>query len=344
MPQFGEPSDGQISLRDAMGAGLTQREKLAIHLQQLLDNGRDIAAIDAAAHDFWMEYAGTTKFLALVPNLEQVTLSGGASPKIHMLLHHHYRYPDGFGSEADPRAALHHLNNAVSIGDEQARLLLGKYLVGAEDFSLIPPDADRGLDVLRDLEQNAECRIMQRFARRALFIHIAQRCKLGDVDKEDVAIVERYAEDPGSYTDDYYHLAMFFAGEATTKDFEGPAYRRSRELLIKGMRYCTPDLRAACEAQLRAWGGVPVPELPTAAVRATPETHAAAPGSLTTTEKVVESIKVTGVVGGIGAILFVWAAIGTFLLSMAAVINAIMVPVILVLVVIFAVLSALRRK
>lgn len=78
--------------------------------------------------------------------------------------------------------------------------------------------------------------------------------------------------------------------------------------------------------QLEAWGIAPKPApVPTA------------------TEKAVETIKVTGMLGGVVAVMFFWSFVGLFLLSVAAAINAVMIPIVLIIFGIAAVAAFLRR-
>ena len=247
-------------------------------------------------------------------------------PTTHMILHDCYRR--GWAVAADPVKALRHLELAIESGSESARWFLGCYLLGDERLaSVLVIDPDRAMDIFRDLARNSKDITTMSLALRSAASYIARNFSIRDVSDEDRELVDSHALDSREIMGmDYLHLALFYAGEAASKDFAGPAYRQSRELLIAGSESRSEQVRSACEAQLDAWGVRPAPE-----------------PVMTPSQKAGQALKVTGMLGGVAAILTVWSLIGLFLLSVAATINAFMIPIILVVLAVGLVFSLLRR-
>lgn len=249
-----------------------------------------------------------------------------AVPTVHLILHDCYRR--GWAVSADPAKALRHLELAVESGSESALWFHGCYLLGDDKLSsVLPPDADRALDIFRDLARNADDVSVADLAQRSVASYLATHFKISAVSHEDREIVDWHASDLRQIIGmDHLHLALFYAGEAKGTDYAGPQYRKSRELLVAGSKSRSEKVRAACSAQLAAWGVTPLQD-----------------PVLTPSQKAGQALKTTGMLGGIAIILVVWSSIGLFLLSIVAAINAVMIPLVLVAVVVGLVFSLVRR-
>lgn len=246
-------------------------------------------------------------------------------PAAHMILHDcYYR---GWAVAVEPDKALRYLELAIESGYEPARWFFGCYLLGNDKLSsVLAPDADRAMDIFRDLARNSRDITTMSLSLRSAASYIATNCTIREVSDEDRELVDLYAADTQEIIGmDHLHLALFYAGEATGKDYESPEYRKSRELLIAGLRSRSKQVRNSCNNQLHAWGARPVPVV------------------LTQSQKAGQALKVTGGLAGVAVILIVWSLIGLLLLSVAATINAIITPIILVIVVVGLVVTLLRR-
>lgn len=249
-----------------------------------------------------------------------------AVPTAHLILHDCYRR--GWAVSADPAKALHQLELAVESGSESALWFLGCYLLGDDKLSsVLPPDADRALDIFRDLARNADDVSVASLAQRSVASYLATHFRISAVSHEDREIIDWHASDLRQIIGmDHLHLALFYAGEAKGTDYAGPQYRKSRELLVAGSKSRSEKVRAACAAQLDAWGATPLQDpVPTPS------------------QKAGQALKTTGMLGGVAIILVVWSSIGLFLLTIVAAINAVMIPLVLVAVVVGLVFSLVRR-
>lgn len=258
--------------------------------------------------------------------ISDVAQSALPVPTAHMILHDCYLR--GWAVDADSEQALRHLELAIEDGSESARWFFGCYLLGKKELSsVLAPEPERALDIFRDLARNAEETTAMSLARGSAASYMATHFKISEISAEDRELIDAYADDLRMVIGmDHYHLALFYADEANGTDFAGPGYRKSRELLIAGMKSRSEEVRKACTAKLDAWGVTPVEPPPP-----------------TPSQKAAETLKATGMLGGVALILLVWTVIGLFLLSITAAINAIMIPVVLVAVVVGVVLSLVRR-
>lgn len=247
-------------------------------------------------------------------------------PTAHMILHDCYRR--GWAVSADPTKSLRHLELAMDSGSESARWFFGCYLLGDEKLSpALPPAPQRALDIFRDLARNAEDITVLSLAQRSAASYIASHFTISEVSDDDRQIVDAHASDIRMVIGmDHLHLARFYAGQQNATDYSLPMYKKSRDLLSAGVESRSEAVRKACSDQLAAWGVLPAP---------TPEP--------TSTEKAVQTIKVTGMLGGVAIIVVVWSFIGLFLMSIAAAINAVMIPIVLGLVVVGLIFSLMRR-
>lgn len=243
----------------------------------------------------------------------------------HMILHQCYRR--GWSVAADQSMALHHLELAISCGSENARWFLGCYLLNKDVLSsVIPHDPARAMDIFRDLANNAEDITIKKLSQRSAASYIATNLKYHEVSPEDMQLVERYALDKREIIGlDFLYLALFFADGVTGKDYAGPSYRKSRELLIAGSRSHSVKAQDACLAQLDAWGLIPLQE-----------------ASHTPTNKPIEAVKAVGIFSGIVLTTLLWSFVGVFLLSVVAVIDAAVIPVIVILFIVGLVIVVLR--
>lgn len=247
-------------------------------------------------------------------------------PTAHMILHDCHRR--GWAVNADPAAALRHLEAAVAGGSESADWFLATYLLDGDTMRpVLPSDPERALRILRRLARGAKDPTVVSLSRMSAASHLARHIAISELSMTDRELVDQYADDVRQVASrDYLPLALFYAQEANGADHSGPRYRRSRELLLCGLESRVQSVSHACMAQLEAWGVAPRPEpVPTA------------------TEKAVEKIKITGMLGGVAAVMVFWSFVGLFLLSVAAAINAVMIPVVLIVFGVAAAVAFLRR-
>lgn len=246
-------------------------------------------------------------------------------PRANMVLYECYQ--KGMGVGVDMTEARRRLELAVNQGSEIAEWFLASYLLDNTMLPVLPQDPDRALTILRRLAREADDMRAMRLARSTFSSFISRHVSIHDVHPQDLELVTQHADDPQRVAStDYLPLAMFFAREQSNQNYAGYEYRRSRELLLKGARSGSDEVRGACNAQLDAWGVNAVPEVePTAA------------------EKAMHTVKVAGAVGGISLILVFWSAVGLFLMSVAAAINAFTVPVLLGAFAVAFIVSRLRR-
>lgn len=247
-------------------------------------------------------------------------------PTAHMILHDCYRR--GWTVDAHPATALRHLEAAVDGGSESARWYLATYLLGDDTMrSVLSPDPQRALGILRRLERGAKDVSVRSLSRMSAASYLVRHVPIGELSVKDRELVDQYADDAAQVASrDYLPLALFYAQGANGADYSGYQYRRSRELLQRGLESRVQSVSRACMAQLEAWGAAPKPApMPTA------------------TEKAVETIKVTGMLGGVAAVMIFWSFAGLFLLSVTAAINAVMIPVVLIVLGVAAAVAFLRR-
>lgn len=247
--------------------------------------------------------------------IERVAEGPGDVPAVHMLLQHCFL--KGWVVDKSPAKALYHLERAIELGSDNARWFYAMHLFnpGQEGLdTVLPPDPKRALSILRDVLKHSKDTSTVDLARRSAAAHIANTSSISEVSSEDRKLVDEYAGDMrGVMSVDFLPLALFYACAADGDDYSGPEYEKPRGLLIAGSQSSNDRVRATCLAQLDAWGVRPVPE---------PER--------TMAQKSGEVLKSAAIVGGIGGIMWVWASIGIVLTGIAAMANAIVLPIIAV--------------
>ncbi len=261
-----------------------------------------------------------------LPAIQKIADGPMFVPTALMILHDCYRR--GWAVDADPATALRHLEAAVAGGSESARWYLATYLLDGDTMrSVLPPDPQRALGILRKLERGAKDVSVRSLSRMSAASYLVRHVPIRELSVQDREIVDQYADDEAQVASrDYLPLALFYAQGADDTDYSGYQYRRSRELLQRGLKSRVESVNRACMTQLQTWGVAPKPApVPTA------------------TEKAVKTIKVTGMLGGVAAVMIFWSFVGLFLLSVAAAINAVIVPIVLIVFGIAAVLAFLRR-
>lgn len=261
-----------------------------------------------------------------LPAISKIADGAMFVPTAHMILHDCYRR--GWAVHADPATSLQHLEAAVAGGSESARWYLATYLLDGDTMrSVLPPDPQRALGILRRLERGAEDVSVRSLSRMSAASYLMRNVPMSELSIKDRELVDQYADDTAQVASrDYLPLALFYAQGADGTDYSGYQYRRSRELLKQGLGSRVQSVNRACMTQLEAWGVAPKSDpVPTA------------------TEKAVETIKVTGMLGGVAAVMIFWSFVGLFLLSVAAAINAVMIPIVLIVFGVAAAIAFLRR-
>lgn len=244
-------------------------------------------------------------------------------PQANMILYECYK--DGTGVAVDLAKALQRLELAVGQGLEIAEWFLATYLLDNMGMPVLPQDPDRALAILRRLAREADNMTTMSLAKRTFSSYVARHFRIQDVSPSDRELIMWHAEDLQE-VGDYLALALFFAGGKSIGNYAGPEYNLSRKLLIAGAQSRFPEVRKACDAQLDEWGVKPTPEV-----------------EPTTAQKAAEAVKVAGMLGGVSMVLVFWSAVGLFLMSVAAAINAFMVPILLGAMAVAFVVSRLRR-
>lgn len=245
----------------------------------------------------------------------------------HMILVDCYRR--GWSVTPDPTKSLEHLQSAIRCGDERARWFLGEYLLGDEKLSsVLPPDSERAIDIFIDLANNAKDLSVKQLALTSAGSYIVEHFNSDEASDDYKELVDQYVSDPAYIrSKDYYHLALFYAGQALGNDYDSPQYRKSREFLIAGSKSRIEKVSDECKAMLVEWGVRPQQEVPDLQPK-----------------KAVEKLKVLGGAVGITLILVIWSSIGLFFLSVIAVMDAAIIPIILALVVVGLIVTLIRGK
>lgn len=320
--------DFESELSEYARAHAERQKNLGSDLLRLWDEGRgDLEATDKQARLMRTAMRGDeAKAREHIEALETVAAGTSRVPTAHLILHDFYRR--GWGVSADAAKSLWHLERAIECGDVSARWFLGSYLLGDEKLApALPKDAERGLKILRRVANHSTDHSSASLARGCAASYLIKNFTIHEVSHEDRELIDAYAADRvGMRYMDQLHLARFYAGAATDHDYAGAQYHKARELLIAGSKSTHDKVRDACNAQLEAWGVRPGLE-----------------PVMTTSQKAGAALKTTGVVGGIGLVMWGWSMIGLALLSVAAMINAFMVPIILVAVAVALVVKVVRR-
>lgn len=246
-------------------------------------------------------------------------------PEANMILYDCYK--NGYGVPVDLAKALERLELAVSQGLEMAEWYLASLLLDNTGMPVITQDPDRALAILRRLARKSDDVSAMSLARNTFSSYVAQHFSIHDVSSSDLELITWHANNRRNIrSTDLLPLARFFAAGESSKDYACPRYRLSRELLIAGSQSGNAQVREACDAQLEAWGVKPSPEV--------------AP---TTAQKAIETVKMAGMFGGISIVLIFWSAVGLFLMSVAAAINAFTIPIVLGALIVAFIVSRLRR-
>lgn len=219
----------------------------------------------------------------------------------------------GDGVERDCPRSIKLLESAADGGSVRAMMMLCDHYDGRRD----PADADpaKALQCLRraaDLgnETGAEC-----LADRLVAGRSAEQCT-----PEEVAEIERLYQETHYTSNSYYKLAMFHSQGKQSEDYASDEYRKAVGWLRKGKQRHEGGGKK-CAEQLTAWG------LDVPAKGAAPKSNEA---------------KWAWVI--LPFTIALWAAIGSGLLAVANAINAVTIPIILVIAVIAAVISFFKRK
>ena len=237
----------------------------------------------------------------------------------------------------DAEKAICHLERAAAGGDEIATLTLASYLLGFHPrwdpvSRLVDPDPERALKLLRSVTTSEHPFELNELWSRYLLEQPPE-----SLTPEDRRRLDVYAGSNLRVREEsLLALARHCASTCSGNDYTADEYRTARALLLRGQRSIYPTVRESCEAQLRNWG-LPVPTERTEA-----KTTASAPA--TAAEKAVEVVRVTGIVTGIGLTLWVWSIIGIFLMGLAAAINVVSIPILLLIGGLAFVFSKMRGK
>ena len=235
--------------------------------------------------------------------LAVATVAAGSAPvpAAHMILHD--LYMRGWGIEADPAKALWHLRRAIDCGDRSALRHLGCYLLGEERLApVLPADPPRGLDLLRQVSSDQEDVANAAIARKRAASYLIRNYVIDELCAEDLALIKRYAASGDIDAVDRDDLEQF--------------------CFWLGMDGRFNPIREDAHGATRT----PCTDVPPQAPRAQ------SPLKLkpaTTAQKAASVVKTIAIVSGIGLTLWVWTLIGTALLALAMMINALVVPIIL---------------
>ena len=245
----------------------------------------------------------------------------------HMVLMDCYRR--GHGVDAAPDLALHHLEEAIKIGSNEARWWYANFLVKNEGLeSVLDADPDKALNIYRELAWDDKDITVLSLSRWSAVPILIKGKYSGQLSPKDEELVRQYSENWQDMSGlHYYDLARFYSDGINLKDYARPEYRRARELLIRGMEKSrSQEIRQKCEALLDQWSVKPVPLAPP-----------------TKTQKAIQGAKSTLSLGFIVIVIIAWSFIGTALLAVTAWISFyIGLPIIAILVV-SGIILTLRR-
>ena len=248
---------------------------------------------------------------------ELVQMANGPMPIPALDLWLYEAHRDGRDMPRDAAKALAHLERAASAGDASAREMLARHLLGQPGLvDVLPEDPERAIAMLKDLAYRGG---NSTDANQLIARHLIRRPP-ASYTSDDLNRIDFYGHSPADVDlEDLLPLARHYARRCTGTDYASEEYRFARALLIEGTKRGYRDVASQCEAQLDAWGVRPAPAPP-------PPPPPPPPTAL---QKTATVAKTTGAVAGIGLTLWVWSIIGTFLLGVAAMINAFMIPVLL---------------
>ncbi|MDO7900668.1 tetratricopeptide repeat protein [Pseudomonas sp. K1(2024)] len=219
----------------------------------------------------------------------------------------------GDGIERDCPRSIKLLESAADSGSVRAMLMLCDHYDGRRD----PADADpaKALHCLRRAADLGNETGAESLADRLVAGRSAEQCT-----PEEVAEIERLYQETHYTSNSYYKLAMFHSQGKQSNDYAGDEYRKAVTWLRKGKQRHEAGGKK-CAEQLTAWG-LDVPA------------KGAAPNS--------NEAKWAWIILPFSIAL--WAAIGSGLLAVANAINAVTIPLILIIAVIAAVISFFKRK
>lgn len=219
----------------------------------------------------------------------------------------------GEGVEQDRERSIKLLESAADTGSVHAMFVLCDHYDGRQN----PADADpeKALQYLRRAADLGNETGAESLADRIVAGRAAEQCT-----PEEVAEIERLYEASHYTSNSYYKLAMFHSQGKQSNDYAGDEYRKAVTWLRKGKQRHEAGGKK-CAEQLTAWG------LDVPAQGAAPKSNEA---------------KWAWIILPFSIAL--WAAIGSGLLAVANAINAVTIPLILIIAVIAAVISFFKRK
>lgn len=219
----------------------------------------------------------------------------------------------GDGVDQDRERSIALLESAADAGSVHAMFVLCDHYDGRQN----PADADpaKALQYLRRAADLGSETGAESLADRLVAGRTAEQCT-----PEEVAEIERLYEASHYTSNSYYKLAMFHSQGKQSKDYAGDEYRKAVTWLRKGKQRHEGGGKK-CAEQLTAWG------LDVPAQGAAPKSNEA---------------KWAWII--LPFTIALWAAIGSGLLAVANAINAVTIPLILIIAVIAAVISFFKRK
>lgn len=219
----------------------------------------------------------------------------------------------GESIEQDRERSIKLLESAADAGSVHAMFVLCDHYDGRQN----PADADpeKALQYLRRAADLGNETSAESLADRIVAGRAAEQCT-----PEEVVEIEQLYEASHYTSNSYYKLAMFHSQGKQSNDYAGDEYRKAVTWLRKGKQRHEGGGKK-CAEQLTAWG------LDVPAKGAAPKSNEA---------------KWAWII--LPFTIALWAAIGSGLLAVANAINAVTIPLILIIAVIAAVISFFKRK
>ncbi|HEX8592758.1 MAG TPA: hypothetical protein VF682_05685 [Pseudomonas sp.] len=259
--------------------------------------------------------------------IKEIADSNQPIAKAHMVLVDCYR--KGHGVDADPYLALHYLEEAISIGSNEARWWYANFLVKNEGLeSVLDTNPNKALDIYRELAWDDKDISILSLSRCYAVPMLIKGKHSGQLSEKDEEMVRQYAKNWQEMSEHhYYELARFYSDGITSKDYAGPEYKQARELLILGMKKSrSRDNQQKCEDLLDQWGVKPVQPAPP-----------------TRTQKAIQGANTALSLSFVIVVIIVWSSIGVTLLAITAWINLFIGLPIIFIMIIGGIIITLRK-
>lgn len=247
------------------------------------------------------------------------------TPTAHLILSHLY-----LDYENNYEKSYYHLSRAIYYGSDEAKWFMGIYLLGNSKMQpFLKPHPKTGLEILKKLAKTTENTTVQSLSTSSAASYIVRNFNIKEISEEEKELVDSYSSDNSLIiTDDYFFLALFYAGESENKNYKGQEYSKAISFLKKGAEQDTfKETKQKCINKLKEWG--------------IENTNSIKQRDSKIEKK--EKIKTISTIAYSILTLSVTSLIGLFALSIANLINSITLPIFLILIVGFLLFKIVKR-